>query len=393
MRRESPNLPVIGMSLAVIVLIVTVLALPLAAGQDMGLSSAQLATWIAGLFGVPGVLGILLVYRYRQPLPITGTFAAIVLVAAVGARYGLGEMAGAFMVAGLLVLVLGVSGVTRRIARWIPEAVVWGLLAGAVFRFVIGVFAPLGDQTLIAGAILVTFLVARWRLGPQPISLLPAVVVGLGAAWLSGQFEEVPIVLGLPEFVLTWPVFTPSAIATLTPVVVVLMTAQANIPSAVVLRANGYDPPERAIDVVSGTGTVLASFLGPVAISQSLPAAALISGPEAGEKAKRHHIVYIVGVATVVVAVLAGAAAALAEMIPDYVLVALAGLAVLGIFVNSLQEMTKGPVVLGPIFAFAIVVADVTIAGYGAFFWALVIGVAVSLLLENEKAPEAAPKR
>lgn len=314
--RPGSTLPLIGISLASIVLIVTVLAIPLAAGRSMGLSSAQLATWITGLYGIPSVVAILLVLRHRQPLPVTGTFLAIILVASVGDQYSYSELVGAFMSAGMVVALLGILGVTGRLSRWIPAPIVIGLLAGAVLPFVIGIFSPLGDHTLMAGAVLVTYLAARWRLGAQPIAILPALVVGIVTAGLSGRLGQMPDTLALPAPVLTWPTFSFQAVATLTPVVVVLMTVQANLPSAVALRKNGYHPPERSLDIASGVGTVLASFLGPVAASLSLPATALVSGTDAGEHHVRHRAVYVVAAAALVIALAAGAAAVLAEIIP-----------------------------------------------------------------------------
>jgi predicted benzoate:H+ symporter BenE len=40
---------------------------------------------------------------------------------------------------------------------------------------------------------------------------------------------------------------------------------------------------------------------------------------------------------------------------------------------------------LGPLFAFAITLSEISILGFGSFFWALVIGTGVSLLLERDE--------
>jgi benzoate membrane transport protein len=49
-----------------------------------------------------------------------------------------------------------------------------------------------------------------------------------------------------------------------------------------------------------------------------------------------------------------------------------------------LQEVTKGPLVLGPLIAFAISLSQLELFGFGRFFWALVLGLAVSWLLERD---------
>jgi benzoate membrane transport protein len=39
---------------------------------------------------------------------------------------------------------------------------------------------------------------------------------------------------------------------------------------------------------------------------------------------------------------------------------------------------------LGPLFAFAIALSEISLRGFGPFFWALVIGIGISLLLERD---------
>ncbi len=68
--------------------------------------------------------------------------------------------------------------------------------------------------------------------------------------------------------------------------------------------------------------------------------------------------------------------------IPAALLDALVGLAVLGILSQALREITKGPLLLGPLLAFVVSLSDVELLGLGRFFWALVFGLTVSLLLE-----------
>ena len=62
----------------------------------------------------------------------------------------------------------------------------------------------------------------------------------------------------------------------------------------------------------------------------------------------------------------------------------MAGLALVGALVHAMKEITHGPLVLGPIFAFAIALSDITLLGLGPFFWSLVGGAGVSLLLERD---------
>ena len=84
------------------------------------------------------------------------------------------------------------------------------------------------------------------------------------------------------------------------------------------------------------------------------------------------------------IALFASTARDIATLVPSTLLLTMAGLALIGALVGGLTEITRGPLVLGPIFAFAIALSDMTLLGLGPFFWSLVLGVAVSLLLERE---------
>ena len=85
------------------------------------------------------------------------------------------------------------------------------------------------------------------------------------------------------------------------------------------------------------------------------------------------------------IALLAGIAADLPAIIPLRLLLALAGLAVVDLLAYALQQITRGPLLLGPMFAFAIALSQISILGFGPFFWALVIGTGISLLLERDE--------
>jgi benzoate membrane transport protein len=276
-------------------------------------------------------------------------------------------------------------GLTERLAAWIPVPIVFGLLAGAVLPFVSDFFTTLGDAPAVVGGTLLAYLVSRRVLGTRLPAILPALVTGLTVTAVTGQFGQVtvPLSLAVPE--ITLPVFSLPAILTATPVLVVLMTLQANLPSVRFLHSQDYHPPEFVIDVVGGIGTMLGSFLGPTGISLSLPATSLVAGSGAGEHEIRHRSVYLASGAALLVGLLAGIAAGLAAVIPLVLLLTLAGLSVVDVLGNALKRITQGPLLLGPLFAFAVALSEISFLGFSNYFWSLVIGTGISLLLERDE--------
>lgn len=378
-------LPAFGTAIPNIIIPIAVLSIPLAAAQEMRLSEAETTSWIVAIYGLPGLLGLILTIRYRQPLLLTGNIFVLIFIASLGGQLSYPELVGATIVAGAGVLLIGALGLTDWIASWIPAPIVLGLLAGAVMPFVSGIFTSLGDAPVLVGGTFLAYLWGYRSLGSRMPAILPALVAGFAIAALTGELGQVPARSPLPVPTITAPVFSVHAIATATPVLVILTTLQANLPSVVFLRDQEYHPPERVINTVSGVGTLVGSLLGPTAVSLSLPATALAAGPDAGEHQLRHRSVYLANGALVLVGVLAGLAADLPEIIPLPLLLALAGLAVIGVLANALQQITRGPLLLGPLFAFAIALSNISILGFDSFFWALVIGTGISLLLERDE--------
>lgn len=377
---------VAGAGLSVAVIFVAVLSLPLTTAGDLGLSARETTSWLVALYGLSGILSFVLVLRFRQPLLLTGNIFILLFIDRLGTTLPWSELVGAAIVAGVIVLLVGPLGLTDTLSRWLPAPIVFGLLAGLVFDFFVRMFDLLGESPLLVGGTLITYLLARRVTSVPPI--LPALVVGSLLAVVTGHVGSVPVELSWPAVDLTSPTFSVAALLTATPVLVVLITVQANVPSIVYLRAQHYEPPEATIGAMSGLGTAIGSLLGPTGISLSLPATALSAGPDAGRRSARHRSVYIGAGAAIGIALLAGFAAQLAAIVPGALLVTIVGLAVVEILVRALRTVSEGPLVLGPLFAFGIAFSNLSLLGLDALFWALVGGIGISLLLERDKWPE-----
>ena len=381
--RRRRLMPPVAAGLAMGAIYTAVLGIPLEAASTLGLSSAETSSWIMVIYGLASAVSIVLILRYGQPLVVTGNIFILIFVLLLGGELSWAELVGATMVAGIIVLVLGLTGLTQRLALVLPAPIVYGLLAGAVLGLLADSFTALGTSTLLVGATFAAYFLSRAFAGDRVPALLSAIVVGTVVAMVATETGPVPEPVW-PQPTFTLPELTVQALLTATPVLVVFITLQANAPSIVYLRSQGYDAPERVVSVVSGAGTLAGSLFGPMGVSLSLPATALAASPVAGDYDIRHVAGYVAGTVGIVIAVMSGFAAELIEFIPRSLLVAVVGLATLGIFAQSLREITKGPLLLGPVVAFAVAVSDIQLVGLGRFFWALVLGLAVSLLLERD---------
>src|SRR5919198_1243562 len=357
LRRMLPPL-IAGFTVAIVFAAVLSIVLTAAGPDGMRLSHQRTGAWIAVVYGLPMIPSLVLTIRHRTPLLLTGNVFALIFFASLGDRFSLPELAGAAIVAGAIVLLTGVLGVTGRIAMWIPIPIVYGLIAGAVMPFLVGIFSFISPSDAAGSAV------------PVELPIMVGVAVGAYLASIRLVGQRLPPVL--PAFL------AGLAVATVTPVLVALMTVQSNVPSVIYLRSQGYDPPERLINVVSGAGTVLGSLFGPVMVSLALPPLLLTASPAAGNRSIRFRPVYVPIAAGLLIALFAGTAPALAGLVPPALLLTMAGLALLPAVSVALREISSGPLVLGPLFAFAIALSRMSVLGLGPFFWSLVVGTAVS---------------
>jgi benzoate membrane transport protein len=388
LRRTLPAL-IAGLTIAIVFLAVLSIVLTAAGPHGLGLSERRTSGWIALVYGLPMIPSLVLTLRYRMPLLLTGNVFALIFFVSLGDRIRFPELAAASILAGAIVLVTAMLGLTSRLAAWIPAPIVQGLIAGAVTPFVVNIFTSLSTSggarvPVMVGCAVLAYLVSQRVLGPRLPPVLPAFAAGFLAAAVTGQLGAFPSTFALPGLELIRPEFSWTAIATVTPVLIALMTVQSNVPSVIYLRSQGYHPPDRVLNVISGAGTLLGSFFGPLSMSLALPPILVTAGPTAGDRSLRYRSIYVPVAVGLLIAIFAATAADLAVLVPPVLLLTMAGLALVPALAVAIREIGAGPLVLGPLFAFAIALSKMTVFGLGPFFWSLVLGTGISLLLERD---------
>lgn len=377
-------LPPVAAAIPVSIFSLAALALPLAAGESLHLSPRQTGAWLVALYGIPTLLSFTLTIAYRQPLLVAWHTGVIVFLASLAGELSYTDLRGAVLVGGLVVLGLGLSGLTSQIARLVPAPVIHGIVAANALPFVVGVFDALGDERLLVGGALLAYLGGRRLFGARIPPILPALVIGLVLAAVTGRLGDLPSGWTPPPIAMVRPTFSLAAIVTVVPVFVALVAFHANLTYRVYLQSQDYHPPTRMLDVATGAGSAFGSVLGPAPICMGSAVVALIAGPDAGAHPVRHWSVYASTSTFLAIALGAAVAAEVPTMMPLRFLLAIAGLALLGVFGHALEETTRGPLRTAPVLAFAVAASDLALLGLGAAFWALVVGTGVALLLEGK---------
>ncbi|QGK70427.1 benzoate transporter [Allosaccharopolyspora coralli] len=358
-------------------------AVILAVGQQGGLSSAQLASWIFGVFFLNGILTILACWSYRQPLGFFWTIPGAVLVGPALTHLAWPEVVGAFVATGVLILVLGLTGWVRRVMELIPMPIVMGMVAGVFLSFGLDLVRAVASDIAIAGPMVGLFVVLSWRaaLGRWLPPIIGALLIGGLAVAVSGRFAPGPVSQWLAAPVFTTPQWSWQAMLELViPLTITVLVVQ-NGQGVAVLRSAGHRAPVNMAAIACGVWSVLASFVGAVSTCLTGPTNALLVA--SGERS-RH---YIAGIACGVFAIGFGLFAPLFTQwmlgAPGAFIAALGGLAMLRVLQTSFVTAFSGRFTMGALITFVVTVSGVQVANISSAFWGLLAGLAVSWLLER----------
>ena len=360
-------------------------AIILSVGSQGGLSEAEIASWVFGVFFFNGLISIGFCWLYRQPLVFFWTIPGTVLVGPSLAHLSFAEVVGAFYLTGLLMFVLSVTGWVRRAMAVVPMPIVMGMVAGVFLRFGLDLVRALHQDLVIAGSMVLAWLVVSVvpALGRRMPPLIGALLVGIGAALLDGRFdagtfatiEVIKPVLQAPSWSLA------AAIELVVPLAITVLVVQ-NGQGIAVLRAVGHQPPVNAITAACGVGSMISAAFGGVCSCLTGPTNAIISS--SGERERHYTAGIFVGLLALAFGLLAPTFTRFLLEAPPAFVMTLAGLAMLKILQAAFTTCFRDKFTLGALIAFLVTVADLPLFNIGAAFWGLVAGILVSRLLERQ---------
>nr|WP_255699809.1 benzoate/H(+) symporter BenE family transporter [Jiella avicenniae] len=360
-------------------------ALIVIGAADTGnLSNGQTVAWLLAIYGLGGLISFIMALNYK--MPITGAYSipGAALVAGSLATFSFDQAVGAFIMAGVLVLILGVTGLIGKVMRWLPMPIVMAMIAGALIRFGIGAVDAVGKLPIVVGAATIAFFLSMRFVKVIP-PVLSALVVGLVAVALTGSFGtgEAGISFVMPEF--TAPTFTIDAFLAIAVPLAILVVGAENAQATGVLLAEGYRAPVNAMTIISGIGGILAGFLGGHNANIAGPMTAICSSDQAGEDRQgRYGATVVNGILFAAFGVFAGAVVPLILMLPGPLIGAVAGLAMINVLVMAFQSAfsKSAGYQIGAFVALIVAMSNISILGISAPFWALLAGAAISALVE-----------
>ncbi|MDP9886778.1 benzoate/H(+) symporter BenE family transporter [Pseudarthrobacter enclensis] len=359
------------------------IAVTLAVGTAGGLTQGQLSSWVFGILFSGGAATLLMSLLYRQPLGFAWSIPGTVLLGPSLQHLSFPEVVGAFFTSGVLILALGATGVVRRAMALVPMPLVMAMVAAVFLKFGTDIVASTQDNPAVAAPMVAAFLVltAVPRLGRFLPPVLGTLVAGCIAVAASGQFN-LPAggpLLATPVF--TAPEFTWAAqLELVVPLALTVLFVQ-NGQGIAVLRAAGHRPPVNAFAIASGAFSVLNAGFGAVSACVTGPTNALLTS--SGSRQRQYTAAVAYGLLALVFALFAPTLTRLMLAAPKEFVLALGGIAMLRALQQAFVTAFATSFTLGSLVTFVVTISGMNLFNIHAAFWGLVIGYAVSRLLER----------
>jgi benzoate membrane transport protein len=337
---------------------------------------AQISSWMWALGLGMGLCSLVPSLVLRKPVMVAWSTpgAAVLATAGLAGGFSMAEAVGAFMACAALITLFGVTGWFEKLMNRIPMAIASALLAGVLARFGLQAFAAAQTALPLVVLMLAVYLLGR-RLMPRYAVVL-TLAVGIAWAAFNHQMAWAAITLDFARPVFTMPRFTLSALVSLAvPLFVVTMASQ-NLPGVAAIKAARYDMPISRLITLTGLATLVLAPFGAFALNLSAITAAICMGPEAHPDPRRRYTAAVsCGAIYVVIGIFGAAVTGLLTAFPKELVVAIAGLALLGTIASALAGALQGEAHReAALITFLVTLSGVVIAGVGSAFWGVAAG-------------------
>ncbi len=361
-------------------------ALVFQAALALGATQAQISSWMWALGLGMGLASIIPSLIYKKPVVAAWSTPGAALIATGAGSITMPEAVGAFVFCAVLIIVAGASGLFERLMKRIPIAIASAMLAGVLLRFGLEAFSSIKTAPAMVLAMFAAHLLGR-RFWPR---YGVVGVLGIGMAFAAGadavKWSDVTVQWATPVWVT--PEFSLSAIIGLgLPLFMVTMASQ-NIPGVAVMRGAGYDTPISPVITTTGVINLIFAPFGAFTLNLAAITAAICMGPEAHEaKDKRYTAAVMAGVFYCMVGLFGAIVGGLFAAFPRELIVALAGLALMGTIGNALAtalvaEKNREAAII----TFLITASGLSMSGIGSAFWGLLGGVVAMAMLNDRNA-------
>jgi benzoate membrane transport protein len=335
------------------------------------------------IWATGAVASIALSLAYRQPLAVTSALSAIIFLGTISTKFTFADIAGANVMAGLLVIALAALGFGRRLLVWLPMPLAMAMLGGSILGDVMSVISTSVSDAAVAGTTVVGYLIGRALRNPRIPPLSVALIMGGIAVFALHTAAPAPVDWTLPVVVVPQMSFSLSTFLAISLPLVVLSIGLGNVQGLGYLTEQGFRVPADRVTLVLGISSLINGIFGGHTAQVSRNGIPIMASPEAGPKHGRYWASLLASSAMLLIALAAAPVTSLLGILPHSYVVTLAGLAILPSFQDALERAFGGTLRFGAVVAFLVSATPFSILGITSAFWALIAGLGVALITDR----------
>ncbi|AXK53526.1 MULTISPECIES: benzoate/H(+) symporter BenE family transporter [Pseudomonas] len=380
---------VIAGLIAVIISYAGPLIIVFQAAREAHLPSDQVSSWIWAISIGSGLTGLLLSWRLKVPVITAWSTPGAALLVSMLPTVSLPQAIGAYIVASLIIAVVGLSGAFDKLMSRLPKAIAAAMLAGILFRFGAELFTSVTVQPALVLAMIAAYLLGK-RFSPR-YAILAVLLVGCAVAAGLGNFNGGSITLALAKPIFTAPEWNWHAIINIgLPLALVTLTGQ-YVPGMAVMRSAGYTTPARSIVSWTAITSALLAPFGSHGINLAAITAAICTGREAHEDKDKRYIAGIAcGLFYILMGIFGATLASVFAALPKELIAALAGLALFGAISAGLSgAMADEKQREAALITFLVTASGMSFLGLAAAFWGLIFGLVAHFALSYTRQKQS----
>jgi len=380
----NPHNPVSGFAAALMAMTGPP-AILLEAAKNGNFTTEQTICWVFSISVLGGIFGIIMSLSCRQPITGAHSITAIAFLATVTAQFSYNELIGAYVLSGLLIFLIGITGIFSKLLNLVPEEILAAMLAGMIAKYIVDFILSITELFVIgAGSLIVYLFFSRGtqKINPMVAAILTAAILLIATHPVGGVENTSSFILPrfrVPEFSL--PVFVSVSI----PVSLLILSNDAAVGLGA-LQQNDFKPPVSRIIAISGVFSMLAGVLGGQSANIAGMMTAVCSGEEAGPREKRYLGSVISGVLLILYGLFAWVLIPWFQALPHAFITMLIGYSLIGVFCSSLQQsFSQRKIKLGTGCAFAIAMSNIMVFNISAPVWSVLIGTLIVRYVEKSR--------
>lgn len=357
----------------------------LEAASNGNFSMEHTILWMFSVYFFGGLLSIILPWVYKIPITAAHSITGVAFLATVTSQFTFHELIGAYILSGVIILLVGIFGVFQKLLNYVPKEIIGAMMAGLITSYVVRLIVSVHNLPLIGGSALLTFFVfMKWSKRVPPV--IAAFVVGFIMLFLTRDLNGTGLETAFVLPTLQLPDFNMLSFLSVSIPLVLLILSNDAAPGIGAIEQNDYKAPTNRIITLSGIFSILASFFGGQSSNVAGMMSAITSGDEAGPRNKRYVASMVSGFMLLFFGIFAWKVVPFIQMLPLDFVAMLAGFALLGVLGGSLNVgFSKPEMRLSTTFAFIIALSNISIFYINAPVWALVGGAIIARTIEKKK--------